>query len=232
MVIIVSCYNEEDVLFEAAKILSGKLSRLISDGIVSEKSGLLFIDDGSSDSTWALIEKCRSENPLVLKGIKLAKNCGQPKALLCGLLSVKDYADIAITVDADLQGHEDAIDSMLDCYFSGAEIVLGIRTTRGTDSLFRKWGACAFYSAMRFFGANLIKNHAYFRLVNRKAIKTLAESSLKNPFLRGNITRLGCKTALVNYKIKNRFAGKSKYTFRKLFALAAEEIASCLRHEL
>ena len=219
LVIIVPCYNEEEVFPETAKILSGKTSQLISGSVISPKSALLFIDDGSKDSTWSLIEKYHSENPLV-HGIKLSANTGHQSALLCGLVSARDYADITVTIDADLQDDVDAIDKMVESYFSGSEIVFGVRSSRKTDGFLKRTSALFFYRLMRFLGAGVVNNHADFRLMGSKAMDALAEYNGAKVFLRGIVPKLEFKTDVVYYKRKKRFAGKSKYTVRKMLRLA------------
>ena len=182
---------------------------------------MLFVDDGSNDSTWALIEKYHSENPLIINGIKLSANTGHQNALLCGLLFVKDYADVTVTIDADLQDDIDAIDKMLDAYYSGSEIVLGVRSGRDNDGFFKRASARLFYCLMRLVGAGLVKDHADFRLMGREALGALAEYGEANLFLRGVVPKLGYEAGVVYYERKKRFAGKSKYTFRKMLGLAA-----------
>ena len=223
LVIVSPCYNEEEALPETEKCLSEKLTQLISQGLISPKSGLLFVDDGSSDNTWNLIEKYRKENPLVFKGIKLTENMGQQKALFYGLLSVKDYADVIISIDADLQDDVEAIDKMLKSYSLGYEIVLGVRSGREADGFFKKANAWLFYRLMRFLGANLVDNHADFRLLGKNALNAMVEFTKDNEanvFLRGIVPLLGYQTDIVYYKREKRLAGKSKYTLRKMFGLA------------
>jgi len=224
LAIIIPCYNEADVFQEITKCLANKISQLISEQIISHNSSLLFIDDGSTDNTWFLIEKYHNENPLVINGIKLSNNCGQQNALLCGLLFAKDYADVIISIDADLQDDINVIDKMLNLYhYNNSDIILGIRSNREKDSLFKRITACFYYCLMRFFGANLEKNHADFRLMSKNAITAL-ENHLNTEnnkvFLRGIITKLGLKTDIVYYTRNKRLAGKSKYTFGKMFKLA------------
>jgi len=181
---------------------------------------LLFVDDGSSDNTWILIEKYNKENPLVLKGIKLTENMGQQKALFYGLLSAKDYADVVISIDADLQDDIEAIDKMLESYSMGYEIVLGVRSGREEDGFFKRISACFFYRFMRLLGAELVENHADFRLMGKETLNALAKYNEANIFLRGIVPLLGYKTDMVYYKRKQRYAGKSKYTLRKMLGLA------------
>ena len=227
LVIVIPCYNEEEVLPETAERLSGKILQLISAKLISQKSFLLFVDDGSKDNTWTLIEKYHKENPLVFSGIKLARNSGHQNALLCGLLSVKDKADVTVSIDADLQNDINVIDQMLIEFLSGCEIVYGVRSGREGDSFFKKTSARFFYRFMRFCGSELIYNHSEFRLMSRKALNALAGRNVTNPFLRGIVPTLGLKSATVCYDIKKRHAGKSKFTLRKMLWLAYTGITSC-----
>lgn len=225
LVIIVPCYNEEEVFPETARRLSEKITRLVSGKIVSPKSSLLFIDDGSADNTWGLIESRHRENR-VFGGIRLSKNYGHQNALLCGLLFAGDYADLAISIDADLQDDVDAIDKMISCYLSGDEIVLGVRSGREEDSFFKRASAAFFYGLMCFLGADLVPNHADFRLMGREAIRTLEEKTKTNTFLRGIVPHLGYETGAVYYSRKKRMAGKSKYTLRSMLKFALGGILS------
>jgi glycosyltransferase involved in cell wall biosynthesis len=220
LIIVIPCCNEEEVLPETAKRLSGKITQLVSEELISPKSSLLFVDDGSSDNTWALIENYLGSSPHIFKGIKLPENQGHQKALLCGLLSAKDYADAVISIDADLQDDIEIIDKMLECFLEGSEIVLGVRSGRECDSFFKKISARFFYSFMRLLGAQLVDNHADFRLMSKNALDALAEYDGESIFLRGIIPMLGLKTKTVYYERKKRFAGKSKYNLRKTLQLA------------
>ena len=226
LVIVVPCYNEEEALPETARLLSEKLSQLVRERIISPGSALLFVDDGSSDATWALTEDLHRKNPQVFGGIKLSGNCGHQIALMRGLLAVRDYADITVSIDADLQDDIDAIDQMLACYLKGDAIVLGVRSCRETDSFFKRATAVLFYRFMRLLGANLVENHADFRLMNRESLNALAEHKESNIFLRGIVPSLGFKVGKVYYGRKKRLAGKSKYTVRKMLAFAFDGIFS------
>ena len=224
--VVVPCYNEEEALPETAKRLSEKIQKLISEEIIGEKSTLLFIDDGSRDSTWTLIEKYHAENPSVFSGIKLSGNKGHQNALLCGLLTVKDYTDAAISIDADLQDDIDVIDRMIDKYRAGYEIVFGVRSDRETDSFFKRSTAQGFYRFMRFLGVDIVFNHADFRLMGRNALEALAEYGEVNLFLRGIIPLLGFKTCVEYYARAERRAGTSKYPLGKMMQFAFEGVTS------
>jgi len=227
LAIIVPCYNEQEVLLETARKLSGKLQQLVSEQIIDEKSTLLFVDDGSSDNTWSLIEKIYVENPSVFNGIKLSGNRGHQNALLCGLLAVKDLAfNVAVSIDADLQDDVDVIDKMIEKHRTGYEIVYGVRSDRKKDSFFKRSTAQSFYRFMRFLGVDIVYNHADFRLMGRNALEALAEYGEVNLFLRGIIPLLGFKTSIEYYTRTERMAGTSKYPFRKILQFAFEGITS------
>jgi glycosyltransferase involved in cell wall biosynthesis len=224
--IVVPCYNEEEVFPETAEKLLGKLQQLVDRQNISEKSILLFIDDGSCDDTWVLIEKYYGNIPQIFNGIKLSRNRGHQNALLCGLLAVKDRVDAAISIDADLQDDIDVIDKMIEKYRLGYEIIYGVRSNRDADNFLKKMTAQGFYRIIRFLGADVVYNHADFRLMGRNALEALAEYDEVNIFLRGIIPMLGFKTSVEYYKRIKRFAGKSKYPFRKMFKFALEGITS------
>jgi len=224
--IVIPCFNEEEALPETAKRLSGKIQNLISEKIICEKSTLLFIDDGSSDGTWKLIEKYHAENPVIFSGIKLSGNRGHQNALLCGLLSVKNHVDAVISIDADLQDDIDVIDKMIEKYRAGYEIVYGVRSDRKTDSFFKRTTAQGFYRYMRFLGVNLVYNHADFRLMGKKALDALSEYDEINLFLRGIVPLLGFKTGVEYYARTERRAGTSKYPLGKMLQFAFEGVTS------
>ena len=227
LAVVVPCYNEEEVLPETAKRLSGKIQQLINGQIISEKSKIFFVDDGSGDSTWSLIEKYHMENPLNFGGIKLSRNRGHQNALLCGLLAVKDHFDAAVSIDADLQHDINVIDKMVEKYRAGYEIVYGVRYDRKKeDSFFKRSTAQGFYRFMRFLGVDVVYNHADFRLMGKNALKALAEYDEVNLFLRGIIPLLGFKTSIEYHTCTERLAGTSKYTIRKMLKFALEGITS------
>ncbi|MDR0600087.1 MAG: glycosyltransferase family 2 protein [Treponema sp.] len=226
LAMVVPCYNEEETLPAAAQQLLDKLTGLIAADAVSPESMVLFVDDGSTDATWDLIEKRARENPRRFAGVKLSKNRGHQNALLCGLLSIKDSVDAAISLDADLQDDIDVIDEMINQYRAGREIVYGVRSDRTKDSFFKKATAQGFYRFMRFLGADIVYNHADFRLMGKAALRALAEYGEVNLFLRGIVPLLGYKTGSVYYGRKERFAGTSKYPPRKMLKFALEGITS------
>ena len=226
IIIVVPCYNEEEVLPHTSKQLFIKIQNLVSTDTISHKSKIVFVDDGSSDGTWAIIEKYFADNPKYYAGIKLTKNSGHQNTLLCGLLSVKEIADAVISIDADLQDDINAIDEMISKYLAGCEIVYGIRSNRQKDTFFKKITAQGFYRFMRFLGVNILYNHADFRLMSRKALESLAEYCEVNLFLRGIVPLLGYNTDFVYYSREERFAGTSKYPLGKMLHFAIEGITS------
>ena len=224
--IIIPCYNEEEVFPETAERLSLKIQSLIDKQIINRESRLIFIDDGSSDNTWNLIEKYHEENPMMFNGIKLSGNKGHQNALLCGLVTVKDQFDAVISIDADLQDDIDVIDKMIEKYLCGHEIVYGVRSNRKSDSFFKRSTAHGFYKLMRLLGVNVIYNHADYRLMGNNAISALAEYGEVNLFLRGIIPLLGFKTCTEYYTRSERLAGTSKYPIHKMIKFAVEGITS------
>lgn len=223
--LIVPCYNEEAVLPETSKQLKNKMYTLISENKISPKSRILFINDGSKDKTCEIIETLHKEND-IFSYINLSRNCGHQNSLLAGLLSVKEIADITISMDADLQQDINAIDLFLDKYENGAEIVYGIRNSRKTDNFFKKSSALIFYKFMKLFGCNVLKNHADYRLMSKRAIQGLSEFNEVNLFLRGIIPLIGYKSDIVYFEVFNRFAGESKYTLKKMVSFAIDGITS------
>jgi glycosyltransferase involved in cell wall biosynthesis len=223
--IVVPCYNEEEALPETSKRLLSEIERLRASSIASDDSRIVFVDDGSTDKTWELIRNFYESNP-VFCGIKLSKNRGHQNALLCGLLSVKDYCDAAISIDADLQDDVSAIGGMINQYASGAEIVYGVRSDRKTDDFFKRASAQGFYNFMRLLGVDVVYNHADFRLMGKRSLAALAEYSEVNLFLRGIVPLLGFKTGVEYYSRAARFAGQSKYPLHKMFAFALQGVTS------
>ena len=223
--IVVPCYNEEEMLPITFESLRNKLAELIEKGKISPESFLLFIDDGSKDKTWELID---NENKVhkEVKGLKLAGNVGHQFALTAGLIFAKDICDIAISIDADLQDDIEVFEEMVDKYHEGCDIVYGVRNKRKTDSIFKRVTAQGFYRVMNFFGAKTIYNHADFRLMSKRALEQFSKYSEENLYLRGIVPLIGYKTECVYYDRKVRVAGKSKYPLRKMIALAVEGITS------
>ena len=221
--IVVPCYDEEEVLPETAKRLVNALQTLIDARKISDSSSVYFIDDGSKDGTWSLIELlARTEKSI--RGIKLSRNRGHQHALLAGLLTAP--GDALISIDADLQDDLSAIEVMLDAYAKGADIVYGVRKSRDVDSYFKRFSAESYYRLLELLNVEVVFNHADYRLMSRRALEALRGFSEANVFLRGIIPQLGFKAAIVQYDRGERFAGTSKYPFRKMLALAWDGITS------
>lgn len=217
LAIVVPCYNEEAVLPTTAAQLLQLVERLIEEGRIDAASTLTFVDDGSRDRTWPMIEDMAAKHPNV-RGIKLARNVGHQSALLAGLMSVN--GDVLVSIDADLQDDVAAIRDMLIEHEKGAQIVYGIRSQRDTDTRFKRWSAESFYHLMRALGVDVVFNHADYRLMGRPAIEALRQYGEVNLFLRGIIPQLGFATAEVHYARAERAAGESKYPLRKMLSLA------------
>lgn len=223
--LVVPCYNEQEVISETAKRLLVKINRLIETNIISSDSRIIFVDDGSKDKTWAMINNLHEENS-VFQGVKLSRNKGHQNALLAGLMIAKDYCDMAISLDADLQDDIDAIDEMVQKYKEGYDIVYGVRSSRETDTFFKKTTAQLFYKFMNFMGVETVYNHADYRLMSKRAIEGLENHKEVNLFLRGIVPLIGYKTTKVFYKRNKRFAGESKYPLKKMLAFAWQGITS------
>lgn len=223
LTIVVPCFNEEAVLPETAKRLARLLDELIGEALVAEASRVVFVDDGSSDRTWALIEAIRAESPR-FGGIKLSRNRGHQNALLAGLLTAP--GDVLVSIDADLQDDLAAVREMLLKHREGCEIVYGVRLARQVDTPLKRWTAEGYYRLLDFLGAEVVFNHADYRLMSRRAIDALKEFGEVNFFLRGVIPLLGFRTETVGYVRHPRFAGESKYPIRKMLALAIEGVTS------
>lgn len=225
LVIVVPCYNEEEVLKETTRQLSDVLARMEQEGKVAEGK-ILYVDDGSKDTTWKLIEQL-SEFHRCVAGLKLAHNVGHQQALWAGLdfVAAGDY-DAAVSIDADLQDDVNAIVEMVDYYNQGADVVFGVRRERKTDTFFKKHTAQMFYKLMRTMGGEIVYNHADFRLMSKRSLKALVSFPERNLFLRGMVCMLGYPTASVYYDRKERFAGESKYPFTKMLNFALDGITS------
>lgn len=221
--LVVPCYNEEAVLPETASRLLALLDDLQQRGVATASSGITFVDDGSRDRTWQLIEELHTRDARV-HGLKLASNRGHQNALLAGLLSADGEA--VISLDADLQDDINAIPKMIDAHLAGAQIVYGVRARRDTDSAFKRRSARAYYALLRKCGINVVPDHADFRLMSRAALDALQGFREVNLFLRGIVPLLGFRTAVVHYDRLSRFAGTSKYPLLKMVELAMEGIFS------
>ncbi|MBR4319136.1 MAG: glycosyltransferase family 2 protein [Oscillospiraceae bacterium] len=223
--LVIPCYNEQEVLPETAKQLKQKMSDLISQQKISPESRIVFVNDGSKDTTWQIIQTLHTENKL-FQGVNLSRNKGHQNALLAGLMTVKDCCDITISLDADLQDDIDAIDGMVDKFYEGCEIVYGVRNSRKTDTFFKKTTAEGYYKVMQMLGADIVFNHADYRLMSKKALEGLEQFHESNLFLRGIVPMIGYKTGEVYYARKERMAGESKYPLKKMLSFAWEGITS------
>jgi len=223
--LVVPCYNEEEVLPDTARRLSGKLAALEAAGKISGESRVLFVDDGSRDRTWELIRTFSGEDPRIA-GIKLSRNRGHQNALLAGLMTAKDCCGMAVSIDADLQDDPDAIDKMVEEYLSGCDIVYGVRSSRASDTAFKRGTAQGYYRFLRLLGVDIVYNHADFRLMSRRALEALAGYREVNLFLRGIVPLIGFRYSTVEYERGERTAGESKYPLKKMLALAFDGITS------
>lgn len=223
LAIVVPCYNEQAVLPETARRLLALLRDLRANGEAGEGSALYFVDDGSRDATWQLIETLASTNAEV-RGIKLSRNCGHQNALLAGLSSVP--GDAVITIDADLQDDPEAMRAMLSAHRAGADVVYGVRRQRLADTRFKRISALAYYRLLGRLGADIVYNHADYRLLSRRALDALAQYGERNMFLRGIVPLLGFNSATVHFDRAERFAGASKYPLGKMLAFALEGVTS------
>ena len=225
LIILVPCYNEEEVLPTSSAAFRDKLCRMIDAGLADADSRIVFVDDGSKDRTWEIISSLHDGDP-VFSGIKMSRNRGHQNALVCGLETVKDECDAVITIDADLQDDIEVFDEMVRKCEAGADIVYGVRSSRETDSLFKRTTAQGFYRVMSMMGVETVYNHADFRLMSRRAIEGLESFGEVNLFLRGIMPMIGYKTDVVEYKRSPRAAGESKYPLKKMLSFAGEGITS------
>lgn len=223
--LVVPCYNEEEVLPETSKRLLEKIQGMISKKTISKKSRIMFVNDGSKDKTWEIITELYNSNEIFC-GINLSRNKGHQNALLSGLMTSKADADMVISLDADLQDDINVIDKFVDEFYKGNEIVYGVRSSRETDTKFKRGTARAFYKLMKFLGVDIIEDHADYRLMSKRALDELEKFKEVNLFLRGIIPLLGFNTSIVTYERKERFAGSSKYPLKKMLKFAFNGITS------
>ncbi len=223
--LVIPCYNEEEVLPETAKRLKALMNKMISSGEADELSRIAFVNDGSTDKTMEIISDL-CENDKLFCGINLAKNVGHQSALLAGLYTAKDYADAVISMDADLQDDIGAIEKFVYEYKNGYDIVYGVRSSREKDTFFKRVTAEGFYKFMKFLGADIVFNHADYRLMSKRAVEALMQFSEVNVFLRGIVPQIGYPSTTVEYERGERFAGTSKYPLKKMISLAMQGITS------
>lgn len=223
--LVVPCYNEEEMLPITVVELTKKMETLMANKLISKKSKVVLVNDGSKDNTWTLIENAHISNSLFV-GLKLSRNCGHQNALLAGLMYAKTNANMVISLDADLQDDIGAIDKMIAAYYDGNQIVYGVRSSRNTDTFFKRTSAQLFYKLMKFLGVETVYNHADYRLMSRRALEELEKFDEVNLFLRSMIPLLGFKSTIVNYERHERAAGLSKYPLKKMLSFAFEGITS------
>jgi glycosyltransferase involved in cell wall biosynthesis len=223
--IVVPCYNEEEALPETSKILREKMHSLMDKGVISEESRVMLVNDGSTDRTWELICKLHDADRLFC-GVCLSRNRGHQNALLAGLMTAKERADMTISMDADLQDDVNAVDEMLEKYYAGCEIVYGVRSARDKDTFFKRSTAEGFYKLIAKLGGEIVYNHADYRLMSRTALEALSQYDEVNLFLRGIVPMLGYQTDTVAYERGERVAGESKYPLKKMLSFAVEGITS------
>lgn len=223
--IVIPCFNEEEVLPECISLLTAKLKGMINGGICAKESRILFVDDGSRDKTWELLESAHNGSDMIC-AMKLSRNRGHQNALMAGLMTAKDFCDCAVSMDCDLQDDIDALDKFIAEYKNGCDVVYGVRNNRENDSTFKRSTAHFFYKLMNFMGAETVYNHADYRLMSRRALEALADYKEVNLFLRGIVPLIGFKSTSVEYSRGKRFAGKSKYPLRKMLSFAFEGITS------
>ncbi|AQS11945.1 putative glycosyltransferase YkoT [Clostridium saccharobutylicum] len=223
--LVIPCYNEEEVLHETAKRLIEKINTMIKNNIISDESKILFVNDGSKDKTWSIIKELHSENN-IFSGINLSRNRGHQNALLAGLMTAKEFADMTISLDADLQDDVNVIDKFVEQYYQGSDVVYGVRCSRDTDTFFKRTTALAFYKLMSSLGVDMVYNHADYRLMSKRALEGLNKFREVNLFLRGMVPLVGYKYSIVEYERHERFAGESKYPLKKMIAFALDGITS------
>lgn len=225
LIMVIPCYNEQEVLPETAKRMAEKYDSLMERQLIARDSRILFVDDGSKDKTWPMIEELVEANA-IFSGLKLSRNRGHQNAVLAGLMTAKEEADCVISMDADLQDDINAIDDMLAAHEQGADVVYGVRSSRTTDTAFKRNTALAFYRLMKKLGVEVVYNHADFRLMSRRVLEHLADYKEVNLFLRGMVPLVGFPSATVEYKRAERFAGESKYPLKKMISFALDGITS------
>lgn len=223
--LVIPCYNEEEVLHETSKRLLDKMNTMIERELIHKESKILFVNDGSKDKTWSIIEELHNQNDM-FSGVNLSRNKGHQNALLAGLMTAKEYADMTISLDADLQDDIDVIDKFVEEYYSGSDVVYGVRSSRETDTFFKRTTALGFYKFMNALGVDVVYNHADYRLMSKRALEGLSEFKEANLFLRGIVPLIGYKFSVVEYERHERFAGESKYPLKKMLTFAWDGITS------
>ena len=224
--VVIPCYKEEEVLPETAKRLREKMLALRASGQISSASRVMFVNDGSKDRTWEIIAELHAQEPGMFSGVNLSRNRGHQNALLAGLMTAVNEADMIISMDADLQDDINAMDGMIAAYHNGYDVVYGVRSSRQTDTFFKRFTAEGFYKLMKALGVDIVFNHADYRLMSRRAVEGLAQFREVNLFLRGIVPQIGYRWTTVEYARAERFAGESKYPLKKMLAFAFDGITS------
>ncbi|MEG0126148.1 MAG: glycosyltransferase family 2 protein [Clostridia bacterium] len=225
LMVVIPCYNEEEVLPETSRRLVEKMNSLMERGMIDRGSRVLLVNDGSKDRTWAMISELHEKNPL-FEGVNLSRNRGHQNALLAGLMTAKDRCDLSISMDADLQDDMDAMDRFIEQFAQGCDVVYGVRNKRDTDTAFKRGTALLFYRLMKGLGVDITFNHADYRLMSNRALVALSSFGEVNLFLRGLAPLVGFQSGVVTYDRNERFAGESKYPFKKMLAFAIDGITS------
>ena len=223
--LVVPCYNEEEIIEKTIAVLKEKMNRLITEKKISKASKVMFVNDGSKDNTLSILHR-EAKKDSQISVMSFSTNFGHQSAILAGMLTSAEYADMVITIDADLQQDIEALDQFIECYEKGCEIVYGVRNDRNTDGFFKKFTATMYYKLLHWLGCDIITNHADYRLMSGKAIKALAQYTEANLFIRGLVPMLGFKSDVVYFDVKKREAGQSKYTLKKMVKLATDGITS------
>lgn len=223
--VVIPCYNEEEVLLETTKQLKNKMKTLIKNKVISDKSRVMYVNDGSKDNTWNIIKDINKKENL-FTGITLSRNRGHQNALLAGLMTSKNYADVVISMDADLQDDINAMDEMLKKYNEGCDIVYGVRSARKKDTWFKRVTAESFYKFMKVLGVDIVYNHADYRLTSKRVLEAFSDFKEVNLFLRGMFPLVGYKSDVVYYERNERFAGESKYPLKKMLNFAWDGVTS------
>ena len=223
--LVIPCYNEEEVLPETSSRLKVIINSMIEAGKISSESKIAFVNDGSKDSTWSIIQRLHDEDPMYV-GINLARNRGHQNALVAGLMTAKEYADAVISMDADLQDDIGVVEKMVDDFIAGKDIVYGVRSSRKKDTFFKRATAEGYYKVLKALGVDIVFNHADYRLMSKRALDGMEQFGEVNLFLRGIVPQIGNPSSIVEYERSERFAGESKYPLKKMLSFAMEGITS------
>lgn len=225
LIIVIPCFNEQEVLPITSGIFLEQLNKMVAAGKISDDSRIMFVDDGSRDSTWDIIKSLAHQDKR-FTGIRQSRNRGHQNAVLAGLMEAKDMCDITISIDCDGQDDVAAMEKMVDAYLAGSEVVYGVRSSREVDTFFKRFSAQTFYKLLKFFGADIVYNHADYRLISSRVLQEFAEFKEVNLFLRGMIPLVGFKSSVVEYERRERLAGRSHYSLSKMLSLAFDGITS------